>query len=68
MPEVAGNAACLVDPFDVDDIRRGILEVINNNAYREELISNGRINKLRFDGDVIADCYYNLYKRLNWNN
>jgi len=65
MPEVAGNAACLVDPFDVDDIRRGILEVINNDAYREELISCGRLNKLRFDGNKVARSYYSLYEQLD---
>jgi glycosyltransferase involved in cell wall biosynthesis len=62
MPEVAGNAAKLVDPYDVASIRSGILQVINDDIYREQLIENGRRNKLRFDADSIAEQYYQLYQ------
>ena len=55
MPEVAGNAACLVDPFDVDSIRDGFTRVISDSSYREELIENGRENRKRFNRDRIAD-------------
>ena len=41
MPEVGGDAACLVDAFDVASIRDGILKVINNSTYREELVRLG---------------------------
>ena len=36
MPEVAGNAACLVDPFDSASIRSGIRRVIKDIDYRSE--------------------------------
>lgn len=61
MPEVAGNAACLVDPNNVDDIRCGITRLMNDGEYRGQLLKNGRINKLRFDANKIADAYYQLY-------
>ena len=61
MPEVANNAACLVDPFDVLSIRSGIEKVINDDLYREQLINNGRINKLRFEPQSIADLYLDIY-------
>jgi glycosyltransferase involved in cell wall biosynthesis len=64
MPEVAGNAACLVDPHNVDDMRAGFIKVINNDAFREELIANGKVNKLRFDADNIAAMYFELYKEI----
>jgi glycosyltransferase involved in cell wall biosynthesis len=64
MPEVAGNAAKLVDPYDVDSIRKGIAQIINDDNYREQLIANGRLNKLRFDAETIADQYYQLYKSM----
>ena len=38
MPEVAGDAACLVNPYDADSIREGILRVINDDAYRKDLM------------------------------
>lgn len=64
MPEVAGNAACLVNPFDVKDIKKGILKVIKDDNYRESLIYNGYINAKRFNPKNIADQYINLYKEI----
>ena len=64
MPEVAGDAACLVDPYNVNDIRRGIEYVINDSRYREQLIQNGRRNRMRFDADTIVDSYYQLYRKI----
>lgn len=64
MPEVAGKAACLVNPFEVSEIREGILRLMNDDDYREQLIQNGRENKLRFDADTIAQSYYELYRKM----
>ena len=64
MPEVAGKAACLVDPYNVAAIRSGILKVINDDTFREGLIHNGRVNKLRFEPGKIAEMYYDLYKEM----
>ncbi|MBB3057507.1 glycosyltransferase [Mucilaginibacter gotjawali] len=61
MPEVAGNAACLVDPFDVASMREGFERLIADHDYRNKLIENGRLNRLRFDGDNIANEYHKLY-------
>lgn len=64
MPEVAGNAACFVNPYDTEDIRQGFLKVIHDDIYREQLIANGRANRQRFNAEVIADAYYNIYKEM----
>ena len=48
MPEVAGNAACFVDPFDVSSIREGIIRIINDSHYRIKLIEYGLENVKRF--------------------
>jgi glycosyltransferase involved in cell wall biosynthesis len=61
MPEVAGSAACLVDPFDCSSIRRGILRVINDPDYRNHLIAQGFENAKRFRADTIAAQYAALY-------
>ncbi len=68
MPEVAGNAACLVNPKDVVDIKNGFLKLITDEFYRETLIDNGRINKRRFDANIIADKYYQVYKKVHDDN
>lgn len=64
MPEIAGDAACLVDPYDILSIRNGIRKVIENDSYRETLIQNGRRNKARFTAEKIAGQYYHLYRQL----
>ena len=64
MPEVAGDAACLVDPFDVASIRAGIRRVIDDAAYREQLIENGYRNAARFTPEAIARQYVELYREL----
>jgi glycosyltransferase involved in cell wall biosynthesis len=61
MPEIAGSAACLVDPFDCSSIREGILRVINDPDYRNNLIAQGFENVKRFRADIIAAQYAALY-------
>jgi glycosyltransferase involved in cell wall biosynthesis len=65
MPEVAGGAAHLVDPFDVSSIRSGILKVIEDDSYREALITKGFANRKRFDTRQIAQEYAEIYRLLN---
>lgn len=64
MPEIAGRGACLVDPFDVQSIRQGFLRVIADVQYRESLIESGRLNRLRFDPQRIADDFLKLYRQV----
>ncbi|MBC7888341.1 MAG: glycosyltransferase family 4 protein [Ferruginibacter sp.] len=64
MPEIAGMAACLVDPFDIEAIRNGIMRVIEDDEYRQQLIEAGRKNKARFEAKNIANQYCDLYKEV----
>lgn len=68
MPEVANDAALLVDPYDVADIRRGILKIIHDAELREKLIVAGRKNKLRFKTATIAQQYLELYQKVVTRN
>ena len=64
MPEVAGSAACLVDPFDPGSIRNGISRVIGDAEYRNDLVARGFENVKRFQPDVVAAQYANLYREV----
>jgi glycosyltransferase involved in cell wall biosynthesis len=64
MPEVAKDAACLVDPYDVGEIRAGIERIIHDDRYREQLIANGLENAKRFQPDTIARMYLGIYQEL----
>lgn len=64
MPEVADGAACLVDPYDVQSIRRGVERILYDEAYRSCLIERGRENVKRYAGDVIAHQYLSIYREM----
>ena len=64
MPEAAGGAACLVDPYDVPAIRRGVLRVIDDAAYRDDLVARGLRNVERFRAVRVAARYAQLYRAL----
>lgn len=67
MPEVAANAAILVNPFDAASIREGFLKAINDDNYRNELIENGLQNAKRFNKHTIANEYFNIYRQISIN-
>jgi glycosyltransferase involved in cell wall biosynthesis len=64
MPEVASDAACLVDPLDINSIKNGFLKVIQNEVFRDLLINNGKNNRNRFNADKIAQSYLDIYKSI----
>lgn len=64
MPEVARDAACLVDPFDASAIRDGLERIITDIGYREMLIENGYRNAVRFSADAVAKAYLEIYDEI----
>lgn len=64
MPEVAGDGAVLVDPYNVRDIREAISRVCGSAGLREELIGKGFANVRRFDRAACADAHMDIYRRL----
>lgn len=53
MPEVGGDAANYVDPYSIDEIRDGIMKIIEDTSYRNQLIKKGFENVKRFNPEVI---------------
>jgi len=64
MPEVAGGAAVLVNPTDIESIRNGILSVIRNQDLRDSLIVKGLENVKRFHPQQVAEQYASLYREI----
>jgi len=64
MPEVAGDAACFVDPIEVSSIRAGILRVIDDENYRRQLVDAGFHNVERFRTAAVAARYEALYREI----
>jgi glycosyltransferase involved in cell wall biosynthesis len=49
LPEVVGDAALTVDPYDVDAIAGAIKQVLDDPLLREELSSKGQKRASEFD-------------------
>jgi glycosyltransferase involved in cell wall biosynthesis len=62
MRDVSGEGACLVDPYDISSIRKGLLRIIGEQGYRNRIIAEGFKNIENFKLDKIADQYVSLYR------
>ena len=66
MPEVAGDAALLVDPFSIDSISEAMIYMYKDANMRLSLIEKGRKRKLDFSWDKTADALWSsIEKTLN---
>ena len=59
MPEVANDAALLVDPFNEESIAEA-MEKILNEEVRNELIEKGRIRRQDFSWDKAAEMWWRV--------
>ena len=64
LPEVAGKAALLVDPMDVDVIASALLELTNNRDHRQKLTDAGRIRAQSFSWPRAVSQTYAVYGEL----
>jgi glycosyltransferase involved in cell wall biosynthesis len=64
LPEVAGDAAVLFDPTDVQDIARAIREVLQDDALRERRIAQGLKRVERFSFRRTAEETLDLYREV----
>ena len=65
MISVSDNAAYLVDPFNVSEIRSTVINAIKDSGKREMLISRGVENAKKYRTDIIATEYMDLYEKVN---
>jgi glycosyltransferase involved in cell wall biosynthesis len=61
LPEVAGDAAILVNPENVFDIVRGIKEALLDEPMRAELIGRGRAQAAKFSWEKAAREVLEIY-------
>ena len=64
MPEVGGDAACYVDPYNVDSIRDAVRKCLDDSNFRNALITNGLKNVKRYTAESVAAEYAELYRSL----
>lgn len=64
MPEVAGDAALLVDPLSVDDLVLAMQKIYEDESLRKNLVEKGKIQRAKFDWDQSAEKTYTILKKV----
>jgi glycosyltransferase involved in cell wall biosynthesis len=64
LPEIAGEAAILVDPEDVDSIAEAVNELLHNDALQNHLKAAGKNRAAEFTWQKAAEATLSLYREL----
>lgn len=64
MPEIAGDAALIVDPHKSEEITSAIQKIVDNEEYREELCKKGVERAKIFSWKNMAKEYLKLYEEV----
>ena len=61
MPEVSGNAALIVDPYKPPEITEGIIKILEDQKFKQELIDKGIKQAAKFSWRAMAENVLSLY-------
>lgn len=64
MPEVAGDAALLIDPYSINSICDAMIEIASNPDKRDELIQKGNRMKLNYSWQKSADRLWSSMEKV----
>ena len=64
MPEIAGDAAILVDPYNPDQLAEAMCNLQQNKGLRDELIQKGIARKGLFTWDRTADLLWKTMEKV----
>lgn len=64
IPEVAGDSAILVDPYDIKAIAESLLEVFSNRQLREEMMEKGLRRAKNFSWARVAEETLGVYNEV----
>ncbi len=64
MPEIAGDAAHIVDPHNSSEITQGIIKILADKTYHDELCRKGIKRAKKFSWKNMAHDYLKLYKEV----
>ena len=67
LPEVAGNAALLVDPTNVPAIKQGLLTLLQDEGLRQRLAALGLTRSTAYNWAVSANQLIDVFIHLNAN-
>jgi glycosyltransferase involved in cell wall biosynthesis len=60
MPEVAGDAALLVDPYSTEDLKGALERIVSDQNLRDELVEKGRERAVQFQWRRSAAAFWDI--------
>jgi glycosyltransferase involved in cell wall biosynthesis len=64
MPEVAGDAALLADPYSIDSIADAMMKISSDEKLRDELIAKGKSQRIKYSWDNTASAVWNSIEKV----
>jgi glycosyltransferase involved in cell wall biosynthesis len=64
LPEVAGDSALLINPYDVQDIYSSIKRLLTDDGLRDNLVKKGRSHCMSFSWQKTAGQTMNVYRQV----
>lgn len=64
MPEIAGDAALLADPNNVQDISEAMIKLWSNGDFRTQLIQKGIEQNKKYSWDLTADLFWKSIEKI----
>lgn len=68
MPEVSGGKAVIIDPFKPEEITQGIIKLLNDEKYADEIVEQGYEQAAKFSWKSMAEHVLELYKEVYEKN
>ena len=67
MPEVAGDAALLIDPFNPAEITDAMRQILDDKELKSDLIKKGLIRAAAFSWKAMAQNVLEIYRQIGQN-
>jgi glycosyltransferase involved in cell wall biosynthesis len=64
MPEIAGEAAMIIDPFKPEQITDALIQIVNNKLLIRQLIEKGLQQSAKFSWKAMAKDVLEIYKQI----
>lgn len=64
LPEVAGDAALMVNPYDTDELADALRRVLDDSSHRQALIAKGHARARQFTWEASAHHLRTIYDQL----
>ena len=64
MREIVNKSAMLVNPKDINDIRKKLHKICFDSKLRKTIIKKGYVNSLNYNPKVYKNQYFNLYEKI----